>query len=68
MSEKSITEKLMIKAGCSVLLVNAFPGCTDLLGPLPENPIFAQETSIKVDINQLFLKSRLVDQDCPLCS
>lgn len=59
MSEKSIAEKLMMKPGRSVLLINAFPGYTDLLGPLPENPIFMQETSTKVDIIQLFVKSRL---------
>ncbi len=59
MSVKSIAEKLMMKAGRSVLLVNAFPGYTDLLGLLPENPIFKQETSTKVDIIQLFAKSRL---------
>lgn len=57
MSEKSIAEKLMMKAGRSVLLVNAFPGYNDLLGPLPENTILAQEASIQVDIIQLFVRS-----------
>lgn len=59
MPSKSLPEKLMMKAGRSMLLVNPFPGYTDLLGSLPENPIFNQETSTKVDIIQVFITSRV---------
>lgn len=57
MSNKSIAEKLLIKPGLSVLLVNPFEGYLDLLGLLTENTVHFNETSNPVDIIQLFVKS-----------
>ncbi|HSQ25913.1 MAG TPA: DUF3052 family protein [Anaerolineales bacterium] len=58
MSNKSIADKLMIKPGRSVLLVNPFEGYLDLLGFLSENTVHLNETSNPVDIIQLFVKSQ----------
>jgi predicted CoA-binding protein len=58
MSNKSVAEKLMIKPGRSVLLVNPFEGYLDLLGFLSEITVHLNETSNPVDIVQLFVKSQ----------
>ena len=58
MSNKSVAEKLMIKPGRSVLLVNPFEGYLDLLGFLSEITVHLNETSNPVDIIQLFVKSQ----------
>jgi predicted CoA-binding protein len=58
MSEKSIAEKLMIKPGRSVLLVNPFEGYLEIIGQLSENTVQMEKTSYPVDIIQLFVKSQ----------
>lgn len=58
MSNKSVAEKLMIKPGRSVLLVNPFEGYLDLLGYLSKITVHLNESSNPVDIIQLFVKSQ----------
>lgn len=58
MSNKSVAEKLMIKPGRSVLLVNPFEGYLDLLDYLSEITVHLNESSNPVDIIQLFVKSQ----------
>ncbi len=58
MAEKSIAQKLMIKEGRTVLLVNQPPNYVAMLGELPSNVIVLTEPTANADIIQLFVSSR----------
>lgn len=58
MPEKSIAQKLFIKEGMKVLLVNAPPGYVAKLGKLPKNASIVKQTSSPVDFIQVFLANR----------
>ena len=58
MAEKSVAQKLMIKQGRSVLLVNPPAGYDALLGPLPPNVTMTSQPAEPVDIIQLFVANR----------
>ena len=58
MSDKSVAQKLMIKPGRSVLLVNPPENYDALLGELPEDVTVYQEPSGPVDFIQVLVASR----------
>jgi predicted CoA-binding protein len=58
MAEKSVAQKLMIKQGRSVLLVNPPAGYDALLGELPAGVIVLTEPSAPADIVQVFVADR----------
>lgn len=58
MAEKSVAQKLQIKAGRSVLFINQPQGYDALLGELPANVQIVDEPRGPVDIVQLFVASR----------
>ena len=58
MAEKTILEKLMVKAGRRFLLVNPPPGYTARMGSVPEGARLAAENDGPADILQVFVDSR----------
>jgi len=58
MAEKTIAQKLQIKPGRSVLLVNAPPGYMDQLGALPEGALLHTEPGSPADVIQVFVADR----------
>jgi hypothetical protein len=57
MWEKSVAQKLMIKAGYKVLFVNAPDGYETVLGKLPEGVEVLQTTTRGIDLIQVFISS-----------
>jgi hypothetical protein len=58
MSEKTIAQKLLIKEGKKVLLVNAPQGYKTKLGPLPGGTKIVGKAAEPVDVIQLFVANR----------
>jgi hypothetical protein len=58
MSDKTIAQKLMIKEGQSVLLLNAPHGYNSVLGTLPKNTTAVKTLTRPVDLIQLFVANR----------
>ncbi len=58
MPEKSIAQKLFIKEGMQVLLINAPAGYAAKLGKLPKNATVVKESSAPVDFVQVFVANR----------
>jgi len=58
MAEKSVAQKLMIKEGRSVLLINPPAGYDALLGQLPAQVSVLSQPSEPVDIIQVFVANR----------
>ncbi len=57
MSEKTLAEKLLIKAGYRVLLVNAPDGYENVLKDLPQGVKILEKLSKNVDVIQLFVNT-----------
>jgi hypothetical protein len=57
MSNKTVAQKLQIKASQAVRLVNAPTGYADALGPLPPEAKVVAKSAKPVDILQVFAKS-----------
>lgn len=57
MWEKSVAQKLEIKAGYKVLFVNAPDGYETTLGKLPEGVDVLQNTTGNIDLIQVFVSS-----------
>jgi hypothetical protein len=58
MSDKSVAQKLLIKSGQRVLLVNPPRGYKGLLGELPKNVTLLKGTTEPADLIQVFVGSR----------
>jgi predicted CoA-binding protein len=58
MSDKSVAEKLLIKPGQKILLVNPPKGYRALLGEIPKAVTVLKEAAEAVDLIQVFLGSR----------
>jgi hypothetical protein len=58
MPEKTVAQKMLIKPGYQVLVVNPLPAYRDLLGPLPEGAVLLEETAGKADAILLFAPLR----------
>ena len=58
MSEKSVAEKILIKAGYTVLLLNEPPEYRQALGSLPLSVTVITRPAGKSDLVQLFVSSR----------
>ncbi len=56
MSDKSVAQKLLIKAKNIVRLVNAPPGYAETLSPLPAEAKLTTKTAKPVDVLQVFVK------------
>jgi hypothetical protein len=55
-SEKSLLERLQVKSGRTLRLINAPEGYTSLLGPLPERSRLVSSPQ-KADVVQFFVKN-----------
>jgi hypothetical protein len=62
MSEKSIVEKLQLKSGRTILLLNEPPSYLQILGTLPADCQF-QGAEGKADVVQLFVRTHLELED-----
>jgi predicted CoA-binding protein len=58
MSDKSVAEKLLIKPGQTILLVNPPKGYKALLGEIPKGATVLKEAAKAVDLIQVFVASR----------
>ncbi|MGA2253173.1 MAG: hypothetical protein ABSG53_00805 [Thermoguttaceae bacterium] len=58
MSDKSVAEKLLIKPGQKILLVNQPKGYRAVLGEIPKDVTVLKETAEPVDLIQVFIGSR----------
>ncbi len=58
MSDKSVAQKLLIKTGYAVLLVNPPENYSSLLGELPPNVTIMKEAKQPADLIQAFVLSR----------
>ena len=58
MPDKSIAQKLQIKEGRRVLMVNAPVGYQDQLDPLPPGVIVSTESEVPADVIQVFIQNR----------
>ncbi len=58
MSDKSVAEKLLMKAGQKILLVNPPKGYRALLGEIPKGVTVLKEAGEAVDLIQVFVGSR----------
>jgi len=58
MSDKSIAQKLFIKPGNKVLLVNPPAGYLTQMGQLPEGTILLSDSSCLVEVIQVFVINR----------
>ncbi len=59
MSTKPLSQKLQIKKGYRILLLNEPENYKNLLGPIPENIEITDSTTGKFDLIQLFVKSQI---------
>jgi len=57
MATKTLAQKLYIRPGYTIALLNAPKGMTDLLTPLPEDVTVVTNTKDKVDLVLLFVKT-----------
>jgi hypothetical protein len=57
MSEKTLAEKLLIKAGYRVLLVNTPDGYENILKDLPQGVKILEKLSKNIDLIQLFVNT-----------
>jgi predicted CoA-binding protein len=57
MSEKTVAQKLLVKPGYKVLLLNPPAGYAELLGELPAGAILQTEPAGPVDLIQVFVFS-----------
>ncbi len=58
MSDKAIADKLLIKEGYSVLLVNPPKGYRKMLGPLPKGATLLKAPTRPADLIQVFVANR----------
>lgn len=58
MADKTIAEKLLVKPGYQVLLLNPPPGYREALGALPNGVTATEEPAGPADLVQLFVRSR----------
>ncbi len=58
MSDKSISQKLLIKPGYKVLLINSPAGYQSSLGELPSKAVISTQSSEPVDLVQVFVSSK----------
>lgn len=58
MPEKTVAQKLLVKPGYKVLLVNAPRNYQQLLGPLPEGVTLLKPSAHAADLVQLFAADR----------
>lgn len=58
MSDKTIAQKLLIKEGKQVLLINAPKGYKAVLGVLPAGAKLVSKAAVPVDVVQLFVTDR----------
>ena len=58
MSEKSIVERLFIKPGNQVLLINPSAGYQSKLGALPTGAALLSSSAVPVEVIQLFVANR----------
>ncbi len=58
MSDKSVGQKLFIKPGNKVLMLNPPPGYLAQLGALPGGVVLLSETGSPVDVIQVFVANR----------
>jgi hypothetical protein len=58
MSDKSVAEKLLIKTGYKVLLVNIPPDYKSMQGELPAGTIVLEKSTEKADLIQVFVSSK----------
>ena len=58
MSDKSIAEKLFIRPGNKLLLVNPPEGYTTQMGEIPQGVIFLNAANDQVDVIQAFILNR----------
>ena len=58
MSDKSVTQKLLIKANYKVLTVNAPKDYMAKIGELPSDVVFLQESNQLVDLVHVFVTSK----------
>ena len=57
-SEKPLAQKLQIRPGQRVRLINSPRGYATRLGPLPEGAVLVRKTAGSADVIQLFVDSR----------
>ncbi|MGA2616110.1 MAG: hypothetical protein ABSF26_00790 [Thermoguttaceae bacterium] len=58
MSDKSVAEKLLVRPGQKILLVNQPKGYRALLGEIPKDVTLLKEPAAAVDLIQVFVASR----------
>ncbi len=58
MSDKSISQKLLIKPGYKVLLINAPDGYQSSLGEIPSRAAILNQSNDPVDLIQVFISSK----------
>ena len=58
MSDKTIAQKLLIKPGYKILILNPPAGYTALIGELPEGVTLMKKSSPSADLIQVFIKSK----------
>jgi hypothetical protein len=58
MSDKSIVEKLLVRKGDQVLLIDPPAGYMARIGALPKDAALVAETQGKVDVIQVFVKNQ----------
>ncbi len=63
MADKTVAQKLLIKEGRTVLIVNAPKEYASLLGNLPERVILRKQPSGPADLIQVFVKDRKALED-----
>ena len=66
MSDKSVAQKLLIKPGQKILLVNQPKGYKALLGEIPKDVTVLKEAAGAVDLIQVFVAcARTWKSSCP---
>ncbi len=58
MPDKTVAEKLLIKAGCRILIVDPPSGYLSTLGRLPDKVTLLDQQAASADLVQLFATSR----------
>ncbi|MHA2008923.1 MAG: DUF3052 family protein [Promethearchaeota archaeon] len=58
MSQKSVAQKLFIKEGYKIILINPPENYNEILGDLPNNVSLLSESEEPVDFIQIFIKNR----------
>ena len=56
-SDKTIVEKMHLKPGMTVLIIDPPDGYLDLMGPLPENVRMVSSPEANIDVVQIFVRS-----------